>query len=170
WAASSPLKGIDHRSEPPMSNEGPTVRAAIAADLPGISRVRSSVAENLATVEQLRARGITNESVAASFLADSKGWVAEHAGEIVAFAIADRAKRSVFALFVLPEWEGQGLGNQLLDLATGWLRESGAGVIWLTTGPDTRAAGFYERRGWAATGRVENGDMRYELDLSRSPA
>jgi GNAT superfamily N-acetyltransferase len=145
---------------------GPTLREATAADLPGITRVRTSVRENLLTVEQLRARGITEASVAASFLGDSKGWVAEHAGEIVAFAIADRATRSIFALFVLPEWEGRGLGSQLLDLALGWLRANGAGVVWLTTGPETKAARFYERRGWVATGRQGGGDTRYEIDLT----
>jgi GNAT superfamily N-acetyltransferase len=142
------------------------LREATAADLPGIARVRTSVRENLLTVEQLRERGITNESVAASFLEDSKGWVAEREGEIVAFAIADRATRSIFALFVLPDWEDQGLGGCLLDLALEWLLENGARVVWLTTGPRTKAAGFYERRGWVATGCGEHGDIRYELDLS----
>jgi len=149
-----------------MSSRNPILRAATAADLPGIARVRTSVRENLLTVEQLRERGVTNESVAASFLADSRGWVAEHDREIVAFAIADRASRSIFALFVLPDWEGRGLGSRLLELALGWLRENGATVVWLTTGPETKAAGFYERRGWVATGRGERGDTRYELDLS----
>jgi len=153
-----------------MSSQEPTLREATAADLPGISRVRTSVRENLLTVEQLRDRGITNESVAASFLADSKCWVAAREGEIVAFAIADRATQSIFALFVLPDCESQGLGSRLLDLALRWLRENGASVVWLTTGPDTKAAGFYERRGWVATGRGEHGDTRYELDLSRSHA
>jgi GNAT superfamily N-acetyltransferase len=142
------------------------LREATAADLPGITRVRTSVRENLLTVEQLRARGITEASIAASLLGDSKGWVAEHEGEIVAFAIADRATRSIFALFVLPDWEGRGLGSQLLDLALGWLCASGAGVVWLTTGPDTKAAGFYERWGWVATGQEAGGDTRYEIDLT----
>jgi GNAT superfamily N-acetyltransferase len=153
--------------QPTTSSRVSILREATAADLPGISRVRTSVRENLATVEQLRERGITNESVAASFLAGSKGWVAERDGEIVAFAIADRARQSVFALFVLPECEDRGLGSRLLDLALGWLRENGATVVWLTTGPGTKAAGFYERRGWVATGPAEHGDTRYELDLSR---
>jgi GNAT superfamily N-acetyltransferase len=149
-----------------VSNQDAILRAATAADLPGISRVRTSVRENLATIEQLRERGITNESVAASLLADASGWVAEHDGRIVAFAIADRASRSIFALFVLPDWENRGLGSRLLELALGWLRENGATLVWLTTGPETKAAGFYERRGWVATGSGERGDTRYELDLS----
>jgi hypothetical protein len=79
------------------------VREASAEDLPGISRVRTSVTENLLTLEQLERRGITEASIAASFLADSKGWVAVSKDEIVAFSIADRASRSIFALFVLPQ-------------------------------------------------------------------
>jgi GNAT superfamily N-acetyltransferase len=149
-----------------MPSQSLAFREATAADLPGITRVRTSVRENLLTVEQLRARGITEASVAASFLADSKGWVAERGGEIIAFAIADRATHSIFALFVLPGWEGQGMGSRLLDLALGWLARNGVRAVRLTTGPDTGAAGFYERRGWVATGREAGGDTRYEIDLT----
>jgi len=154
-----------------MSSQIPLIfREATAADLPGISRVRTSVRENLLAVEQLRERGITNETIAASFLADSKGWVAERNGEIFGFSIADRATQSIFALFVLPDWERQGLGSRLLELALRWLRENGATVAWLTTGPETKAAAFYERCGWVAAGRGEHGDTRYEIDLSETCA
>ena len=139
------------------------VREARGTDMPGISRVRTSVVENLLTREQLDARGITEASVAASFLADSKGWVALSGDEVVAFSIADRASRSIFALFVLPQFEGRGLGSRLLDLALDWLWANGADLVWLTTGPGTRAARFYERRGWVATGTTATGDVRYEL-------
>jgi GNAT superfamily N-acetyltransferase len=145
---------------------GETVfRTATAADMPGIARVRTSVRENLLTREQMRARGITNESVAAAFLADSRGWVAERNGDIIAFAIADRAAGSLFALFVVPAYEGQGLGSRLLALALQWLSENGVRDVWLTTGPDTRAARFYERRGWTAVGPGEHEDVRYELSI-----
>jgi GNAT superfamily N-acetyltransferase len=100
---------------------GIVIREARGSDLPGISRVRTSVAENLLTREQLDERGITEASIAASFLADSKGWVALSADEVVAFSIADRASRSIFALFVMPQFERRGLGSRLLDLALDWL-------------------------------------------------
>jgi GNAT superfamily N-acetyltransferase len=139
------------------------VREASGTDLAGITRVRTSVAENLLTREQLAARGVTEASIAASFLADSKGWVALSGDEVVAFCIADRVSRSIFALFVLPPFEGRGLGSRLLDLAVDWVWASGADLVWLTTGPTTRAARFYERRGWVATGPTKTGDVRYEL-------
>ena len=138
-------------------------REATAADMPGISHVRTSVTENALTHEQLAARGVTNESVAASFLKGSKGWVAVHGGRIVGFSIGDRTSGSIFALFVLPGQERQGIGARLLELAVSWLWQNGAQHLWLTTDPRSKAARFYQRRGWVATGRSERGDMRYEL-------
>jgi GNAT superfamily N-acetyltransferase len=142
-------------------------REATGADVPGISRVRTSVVENALTVEQLEERGITNASVAASFLTDSKGWVALQEEEIVAFSIADRATQSIFALFVLPGYEGRGIGGRLLELALGWLWKNGAERVWLTTGPGTKAVRFYEKRGWERSGMGPRGDVRYEC---RRPA
>jgi GNAT superfamily N-acetyltransferase len=139
------------------------IREAVGADMRGIARVRTSVRENLLTTEQLAQRGITNASVAASLLVDRKGWVAERGKEIVAFSMADRADPSVFALFVLPEYEGRGIGNRLLDLALRWLWDNGAELIWLTTSPDSRAARFYARRGWVPIGTAPGGDTRFEL-------
>jgi GNAT superfamily N-acetyltransferase len=104
-----------------VTNGAIIFREATGADMPGITRVRTSVVENALTIEQLEERGITNASVAASFLADSKGWVAVQADEIVAFSIADRATQSIFALFVLPGYEGRGIGSILLDSALSWL-------------------------------------------------
>ena len=142
---------------------GVVFREATAADMPGITRVRLSVVENAMTREQLDARGITEESVAASFLANSKGWVAID-GEIVGFSIADRASRSVFALFVLPAHERRGIGARLHDLALNWLWENGAERVWLTTEFGSKAARFYERRGWRAVGPADHGDTRYEIE------
>jgi GNAT superfamily N-acetyltransferase len=139
-------------------------REATAADMPGISHVRTSVTENALTLAQLAARGITNETVAASFRKEAKGWVALRDGKVVGFSIGDRASGSIFALFVLPSHERQGIGARLFDLAVSWLRQNGVQRPWLTTDPQSKAARFYERRGWVAAGRSERGDTRYELD------
>lgn len=138
-------------------------REATGDDLPGISRVRFAVRENILTPEQLRERGITEASVAASFLTTSKGWVAVCEGEIVGFSIADRDKCTVFALFIHPDHEQRGIGSHLFGRAVDWLWAHGARRLWLTTGPNTKAARFYERRGWTATGADASGDVRYEI-------
>jgi GNAT superfamily N-acetyltransferase len=138
------------------------VREAIAADIPAIMRVRTSVTENALTLDQLEQRGITDASIAASFLTDSKGWVAVQQEEIVAFSIADRASGSLFALFVLPAYAGRGIGGRLLDEAVHWLWNNGIERIWLTTAPGSRACRFYETRGWERAGMAPSGDIRYE--------
>lgn len=120
------------------------------------------------TLAQLEARGITNESVAASLLADRKAWVAEQDGGIVAFSMADRADPSIFALFVLPAYEERGLGSRLLELALHWLWQQGAERVWLDTGPGTRAQAFYQRRGWTHVGAGHGVDIRLEYARPQS--
>ena len=60
-------------------------------------------------------------------------------------------------------------GGAACSLALQWLRRNGIEHVWLSTGPDTTAARFYERRGWIATGRNSTGDIRYELRRQGSP-
>ncbi len=144
-------------------------RPAQAADMADLTRVRVAVTENALNLEQLLARGISPESVAQSFLEDSKGWVAELDGRICGFSIADRKSKSIFALFVEPGFENRGMGGRLLNLAVDWLWAIGVDKIWLTTGPATRAAGFYSRRGWIRKGRTGDGtDDLYELERPAS--
>ncbi len=125
--------------------------------------VRTAVTENALTLEQLERMGITPESVAASLGGRARGWIAEIDGRVVAFAIAHADMRSIFALFVMPEREGCGLGSALLDRAVRWLQSEGTATIWLTTAPDTRAAAFYVRRGFIVAGSEPDGTLRLEL-------
>jgi GNAT superfamily N-acetyltransferase len=79
---------------------------------------------------------------------DGKGWVIEADGRIVAFGIADRTRRNIWALFVQPGYEGRGFGRRLLTTMREWLCDEGCDVIWLTTDPGTRAERFYRKAGW----------------------
>lgn len=136
-------------------------REATAADMTGITHMRTSVIENAMTRERLDARGITEEGVASSFLADSKGWVAIDGTKIASFSISDRASGPIFALFVLPAHERRGgIGSRLHDLALGWLWQNGAERVWLTTDPQSKAAGSTTAR--LARDR-RNGSWRYAL-------
>ena len=122
----------------------PVFREAVFDDIPHMSRVRLAVTENV-----LRDPTRITPQMYADFLEkDGRGWVALVDGEIVAFSYEKLIDGSIWALFVDPRFEGQGLGKQLLSLATGWLFSLGFRRVTLSTGAGTRAAQFYMRLGW----------------------
>ena len=68
-----------------------------------------------------------------------RGWVCEQGGAIIGFSYADSTDGSIWALFVLPECEGRGAGNGLLQLAVDWLFAQGWDELKLGTAAGTRA-------------------------------
>ena len=66
--------------------------------------------------------------------------------------MVDRRDGSIFALFVLPEFEGRGYGTALLVACENDLAARGIADAWLSTGSGTKAAAFYARHGWTPTG------------------
>ena len=141
------LDGIDAR-----------LRQATRDDLAGIWRVRYAVAENTLVPGR-----IEDDEVIAQLETTGRGWVVEDDGEVVAFAIGDAQGANVWALFVDPRHEGRGYGSRLHDTMVEWLWTHGLSTLWLSTGADTRARGFYERRGWRCTAAMELGQVRLEL-------
>lgn len=122
----------------------PVFREAAFDDIPHMTRIRLAVTENV-----LRDPTRITPQLYADFLEkDGRGWVALVDGEIVAFSYANRIDGSIWALFVDPRFEGQGLGKELLARATGWLFSLGFRRVTLSTGARTRAAQFYTRLGW----------------------
>jgi GNAT superfamily N-acetyltransferase len=141
-------------SERPRTSPSPArIRPADPADTAALFRVRTSVHENHQSEEELARIGVTRESVAQLLASPgARGWCAEQGGSIVAFAIARRTERDLFALFVEPGFERRGLGSSLLESAVTWLRAGGIERIRLSTGRGTRAQSFYEKRGWKDAG------------------
>ena len=73
--------------------------------------------------------------------------VAEAGGNVV--GLTQPADDEVNGLWVDPEWQGRGLGRQLLRAAEHRIREMGHDRAWLTcSGFNTRAAGFYRACGY----------------------
>ncbi len=124
-------------------------------------RLRMSVREN-----QLRDPTRVTPAHYESYVAEpGVSWVAEVDGQVAGFAIADRASRSIWALFVAARYEGRGIGRALLQQVTQVLFSSGPGRINLSTAPGTRAERMYLAAGWRREGMLPNG----EAWLSRAP-
>lgn len=123
------------------------VRESQLSDVDGVFNVRTSVNENLLTVSELEDMGITKESIKAMIENSTCCWVAIQHDEIVGFSMISPEEPCVFALFVLPAAEGQGVGKALLQVAENELFNK-YNAIWLETGRSTRAAEFYQHQGW----------------------
>jgi ribosomal protein S18 acetylase RimI-like enzyme len=70
----------------------------------------------------------------------------------------------LYAIHVLPGWQGRGVGRSLMRAALGALRDLGGerAVLWVLTGNE-RARRFYERGGWAADGATRRAPIGAEL-------
>jgi GNAT superfamily N-acetyltransferase len=126
-----------------------------------MSRIRLSVTENVLS----NPARVTNEMYEDFLERSGRGWVAEIAGEIVAFCYADKLNALIWALFVRPGYEGQGLGRGLLLQAVDWLFEMGHHTVHLTTGANTRADRFYAAQGWMRK-PISSTDVEYALSKS----
>jgi len=156
------------------------IRPTQAADIDALFDIRTRVVENHQSREEIAALGITPASVAQMLDTDCRAWVAEMnadspdlpASRLVGFAIANATEKTIFGLFVLPDYEGRGIGRSLLQAAENWLFSAGCEEIWLVTGndPNLRAYGFYLHLGWVAVGIEAAGNFQGEMRfIKRSP-
>lgn len=138
------------------------IRTATLADIPQIQIVRNSVRENT-----LSNPGLVTDADCAEFLmVRGKGWVWEQGGEIVGFSIVDLQDCNVWALFLLPEYERQGIGRQLHDTMLDWYFHQTKATIWLGTSPGTRAEQFYRKAGWTEVGTHGKGEIKFEMTFA----
>lgn len=125
-------------------------------DLSAAFAVRMSTIDNAITMEELeRDYDITPQSLAEAMTSHVAGWLCEDSGTAVGFSIGDRLNGEVQVVVVRPEYEGHGIGKNLLSRVQEWLFAEGHKEIWLRSNPDPtiRAYGFYRRLGWQTTGR-----------------
>jgi GNAT superfamily N-acetyltransferase len=139
-------------------------RLATVRDIDAMHAVRLAVRENALSDEQR----VRPEHYQAMLQETGRGWVHEKSDKVVAFGIADRVHRNIWALFVAPGFEGQGIGAELLEAMVTWLFEQSREPVWLTTERNTRAEHFYRAAGWRAVGSATDGEMRFELSAGDS--
>jgi GNAT superfamily N-acetyltransferase len=136
-----------------------TIREAVPADIPRLSMIRNSVKENV-----LSNPGLVTEKDYHDYLTvRGKGWVCEKENSIVGFAIVDLQDHNIWALFVLPDDEGQGIGRSLHDAMLDWYFTGTTETVWLGTAPQSRAAQFYKKAGWTEKRMSKNGEIRFEM-------
>lgn len=133
------------------------LRAVTRADIPALMRVRTSVKENV-----LRSTVLTEQHYREALECDGEGYVAEVNGEVVGFTLGNGATGNIWALFIDPRHESQGLGRRLFDALVASLWSRGLDTLWLTTGPGTRAERFYREAGWRQVATTPGGELRFE--------
>ncbi len=136
-----------------------TFREATIADIPQIQIVRNSVKENMLSNPAL----VTDADCSAYLTQRGKGWICEADGQLVGFAIADMQDHNIWALFVTPEFEGNGIGKQLHQMMLDWYFGQTKETVWLGTAFNTRAETFYRRQGWKEAGLHGTKEIKFEM-------
>ena len=135
------------------------IRPAIIKDIEQIKLVRNSVTENTLSNPSL----VTTEDCVEFITNRGKGWVCEIDHRIIGFSIIDLKENNVWALFLDPAYEKQGIGRKLHDIMLNWYFEQTKTNVWLGTSPNTRAETFYRKAGWTEIGRHRIDEMKFEM-------
>lgn len=137
-----------------------TFREAQIGDIKQIQVVRHLVKENALSDPAL----VTDADCEEYITLRGKGWVCVLHDRIVGFAIADLKEHNIWALFIDPEFEKQGIGKQLHDTMLDWYFSQTQQQVWLGTAPNTRAEGFYRKAGWKEAG-MHGREIKFEMDF-----
>lgn len=138
-------------------------REARREDIAQIQQVRNSVKENMLSDPNL----VTDEDCEDFLFSRGKGWVCEIDDKIVGFAVADLKDHNIWALFLHPNYEKQGIGKKLHDDMLDWYFSQTSQKVWLSTAPGTRAEAFYRKRGWKETGLYGKGEIKFEMTAEK---
>ncbi len=137
------------------------IREIAKIDVAALFTVRTATRENALSLEELAGLGITEKSVLAMLDGTHRGWFCTADDRMVGFAMGNRTNGEMWVIAVLPEYEGRGIGAELLTRVENWLWSEGWKESWLTTDvdPALRAYGFYRHQGWFDDGIRNN--LRY---------
>ena len=135
-------------------------RQAIPEDIPQIQIVRNSVKEN-----QLSNPNLIPDDLVEEFITKrGKGFVCEIDDKIVGFSIVDFVENNVWALFLLPEFEGKGIGKKLHQLMLDEYFSKTKETIWLSTEANSRAETFYKKQVWKNAG-LHGNEVKFEMSF-----
>ena len=135
------------------------IREAKFEDIKQMQIVRKSVTENILSNPDL----VSDKDYEEFIFERGKGWVCEIDSQIVGFSIVDLRENNVWALFLKPGFEKQGIGRQLHDIMVDWYFTQTRDTIWLGTTPKTRAELFYRKAGWKEIGMHGKDEIKFEM-------
>ena len=135
------------------------VRKSVPNDVYGIHEVtKITWLKTYPNIEE----GITVEDIKEKFKMDetSEGknnintWVAEDKDKIIGFcmAIKEGKNNRVGAIYVIPSFQREGLGKQLIERAFDWLGD-GKDILINVARYNKQAINFYEKLGFVKTGK-----------------
>lgn len=133
-------------------------RHAEVEDIEQMQFVRNSVNENKLSDPNVISIGDYEEFLTKR----GKGWVCEINDEIAGFAVVDLTENNIWALFVHPKFEDQGIGKQLHNIMLNWYFQQTKTPVWLGTAPGTRAEKFYKLSGWKEIG-MHGKEIKFEM-------
>ena len=135
------------------------LRETTIDDIPQIQVVRNAVTENTLSNPAL----VTDKDCIEFLTIRGKGWVYEIDEIIVGFAIIDLQDNNIWALFIHPDFEKQGIGKLLHNTMLNWYFSQTQTTVWLGTSPNTRAAIFYNLIGWTEIGMHGSKEIKFEM-------
>jgi GNAT superfamily N-acetyltransferase len=121
----------------------PFIRKASENDIPRLIEIRSSVHENI-----LSNPAIVTEDDYRWFIAEELLWVWDDNDIVRGFTAGDTRTGWIWALFVDPDSEGNGIAQALFPYACQSLKDAGHRTASLSTETGTRAEKFYMKAGW----------------------
>lgn len=133
-------------------------REATVSDIPQIQVVRNSVKENMLSDPAL----VPDKDCVEFLTVRGKGWVAETNNRITGFAIVDFKENNIWALFIHPDFEKQGIGKKLQSMMLHHYFSVTKEKVWLGTAPGTRAEQFYKLTGWKEAG-MHGKETKFEM-------
>ena len=136
-------------------------REAHISDIPQMQFVRHSVKENVLSDPAL----VSDKDCEEYITVRGKGWVCEIEETVVGFSIVDLRENNIWALFVQPEFEKNGIGKKLHKEMLNWYFTQTKENVWLGTEPKTRAAKFYRVNGWKEVGVHGKGEIKFEMSF-----
>ncbi|GAA4878858.1 GNAT family N-acetyltransferase [Ferrimonas pelagia] len=116
------------------------IRTALTDDLPAMDKIFRQSAQG----DQLALHKLPHY-----IAARGRSFVQIQADQIVGFIVLSQIEHSIVALYVLPQWQGRGIGTTLLEHGMHYLAQLGAKTITLRCHQHRSATAFYRQRGWS---------------------